>query len=73
MNICSQVFSIILCFTFATTAWAEVDESTDRIGQGIPGLEKTTKGRIFVSWVVTIPAGAFLAIIFFYIFKLVLP
>ena len=50
MNICSQVFSIILCFTFAATAWAEVDESTDRIWQGIPGLEKTSKGRIFISW-----------------------
>jgi phosphate/sulfate permease len=26
-----------------------------------------------VSWVVTIPAGAFLAIVFFFIFKTVLP
>ena len=30
-------------------------------------------GRIFISWVVTIPAGAFLAIIFFYVFKATLP
>jgi PiT family inorganic phosphate transporter len=29
-------------------------------------------GRIFLSWVVTIPAGALLAIIFFFIFRAVL-
>ena len=30
-------------------------------------------GKIFLSWVVTIPAGAILAIVFFFVFKSVLP
>ena len=43
------------------------------LARGIEAIDLRVVGRIFVSWVVTIPAGAFLAIIFFYIFKLVLP
>jgi PiT family inorganic phosphate transporter len=43
------------------------------LARGIDAIDLRVVGRIFISWVVTIPAGAFLAIIFFYIFKLVLP
>jgi PiT family inorganic phosphate transporter len=43
------------------------------LARGIEAIDLRVVGRIFVSWVITIPAGAFLAIIFFYIFKLVLP
>jgi inorganic phosphate transporter, PiT family len=41
--------------------------------RGIEAIDLRVVGRIFVSWVVTIPAGAVLAIIFFYIFRLLLP
>lgn len=43
------------------------------LARGIEAIDLRTVARIFVSWVVTIPAGAFLAILFFYIFKAVLP
>ena len=43
------------------------------IARGIEAIDLRVVGRIFVSWVVTIPAGALLAIVFFYIFKAVLP
>lgn len=43
------------------------------LARGIEAIDLRIVGRIFVSWVVTIPAGAFLAIIFFYVFKTVLP
>ena len=43
------------------------------LARGIEAIDLRVVGRIFVSWVVTIPAGALLAIIFFYIFKTVLP
>jgi PiT family inorganic phosphate transporter len=43
------------------------------LARGIEAIDLRVVGRIFVSWVVTIPAGAVLAIIFFYIFKTVLP
>jgi len=43
------------------------------LARGIEAIDLRVVGRIFVSWVVTIPAGAFLAIIFFFIFKTVLP
>jgi PiT family inorganic phosphate transporter len=43
------------------------------IARGIEAIDLRVVGRIFVSWVVTIPAGAFLAILFFYIFKATLP
>ena len=43
------------------------------IARGIEALDLRVVGRIFISWVVTIPAGAILAILFFFIFKTVLP
>jgi PiT family inorganic phosphate transporter len=43
------------------------------IARGIDAIDLRVVARIFVSWVVTIPAGAFLAIVFFYIFKTILP
>jgi PiT family inorganic phosphate transporter len=43
------------------------------LARGIEAIDLRVVGRIFVSWVVTIPAGAFLAILFFFIFKNVLP
>lgn len=43
------------------------------IARGIEAIDLRVVARIFVSWVVTIPAGAFLAIVFFFIFKTVLP
>lgn len=43
------------------------------MARGIEAIDLRVVGRIFVSWVITIPAGAFLAIIFFYIFKTILP
>jgi len=43
------------------------------IARGIEAIDLRVVARIFVSWVVTIPAGAFLAIVFFYIFKTILP
>jgi len=43
------------------------------LARGIEAIDLRVVSRIFVSWVVTIPAGAILAIIFFFIFKAVLP
>jgi len=43
------------------------------LARGIEAIDLRVVSRIFVSWVVTIPAGAFLAIIFFYIFRAILP
>lgn len=43
------------------------------VARGIEAIDLRVVARIFVSWVVTIPAGAFLAIVFFYVFKTVLP
>jgi len=43
------------------------------IARGIEAIDLRVVARILVSWVVTIPAGAFLAIVFFLIFKTVLP
>ena len=43
------------------------------LARGIEAIDLRVVVRIFVSWVVTIPAGAFLAIIFFMVFKTVLP
>jgi len=43
------------------------------LARGIEAIDLRVVGRVFVSWVVTIPAGAFLAILFFFIFKSVLP
>lgn len=43
------------------------------MARGIEAIDLRVVARILVSWVVTIPAGAFLAIIFFFLFKTVLP
>jgi PiT family inorganic phosphate transporter len=43
------------------------------MARGIAAIDLRVVGRIFVSWVVTIPAGAILAVIFFYVFKAILP
>ena len=43
------------------------------LARGIAAIDLRVVGRIFMSWVVTIPAGAFLAIIFFYLLRAVLP
>ena len=43
------------------------------LARGIEAIDLRVVGRIFVSWVVTIPAGALLAIVFFYVFKATLP
>lgn len=43
------------------------------MARGIEAIDLRVVGRIFVSWVITIPAGAFLAIVFFFIFSHVLP
>ena len=39
------------------------------LARGIGALNMRVIGSIFLSWIVTLPAGALLAIIFFYIFK----
>jgi len=43
------------------------------LARGIEAIDLRVVGQIFVSWVVTIPAGASLAIVFYYVFKIVLP
>ena len=43
------------------------------LARGIEAIDLRVVARIFVSWVVTIPAGAFLAILFFFVFRAVLP
>jgi len=43
------------------------------LARGIEAIDLRVVARIMISWVVTIPAGAFLAIVFFFIFKAVLP
>ena len=43
------------------------------VARGIEAIDLRVVGRIFVSWIVTIPAGAILAILFFFVFKSILP
>ena len=43
------------------------------MARGIEAIDLRVVGRIFVSWVVTIPAGAILAVLFFFIFRQLLP
>jgi len=43
------------------------------LARGIEAIDLRVVGQVFVSWVVTIPAGAGLSIIFFLFFRLVLP
>ncbi len=42
------------------------------MARGISAIDLTVVGRIFLSWVITIPAGALLSILFFFILKSVL-
>lgn len=39
------------------------------IARGLAALNLRVVGTIFISWIVTLPAGALLAILFFYLFK----
>ncbi len=43
------------------------------MARGIEAIDLKVVRRIFISWVITIPAGAFLAIIFFFLFREILP
>jgi PiT family inorganic phosphate transporter len=43
------------------------------LARGIDAIDLSVVGRIMVSWVVTIPAGAGLAILFFFVLKNTLP
>jgi PiT family inorganic phosphate transporter len=43
------------------------------LARGIDAIDLRVVSRVMVSWVVTIPAGAALAIVFFFIFKNILP
>jgi PiT family inorganic phosphate transporter len=43
------------------------------LARGIAAIDLRVVSRIFMSWVVTIPAGAILAIIFFFLLRSVLP
>jgi PiT family inorganic phosphate transporter len=43
------------------------------LARGIEAIDLRVVQRIFVSWIITIPAGAILAIIFFTLFRYVLP
>lgn len=43
------------------------------LARGIDAIDLRVVGRVMVSWVVTVPAGAGLAIVFFFILKNVLP
>jgi PiT family inorganic phosphate transporter len=42
------------------------------MARGISAIDLSVVGRIFLSWVITIPAGAVLSILFFYILKTLL-
>ncbi|MEX2494717.1 MAG: inorganic phosphate transporter [Woeseia sp.] len=43
------------------------------MARGIEAIDLRIVGRIFASWLITVPAGALFAIVFFYILKAVLP
>ncbi|MGB5247775.1 MAG: inorganic phosphate transporter [Woeseia sp.] len=43
------------------------------LARGIDAIDLRVVGRIMLSWVVTIPVGAVLAIIFFFLFRAILP
>jgi len=43
------------------------------MARGIEAIDLKVVRRIFISWVITIPAGAVLAIIFFFLFRGILP
>jgi len=39
------------------------------LARGIAAIDLRVVGNIFMSWVITLPAGAILSILFFYILK----
>jgi len=41
------------------------------LARGIEALDLRTTRHIFISWIITIPAGAILSIVFFYLFKII--
>lgn len=43
------------------------------MARGIEALDLRVVGRIFASWLITVPAGAILAIVFFFLFSAILP
>jgi PiT family inorganic phosphate transporter len=43
------------------------------MARGIEAIDLRVVGKIFASWLITVPAGALLSIIFFYILRAVLP
>lgn len=43
------------------------------LARGIEAIDLRVVGRVFVSWVVTIPVGAVLSILFFLLFRVILP
>jgi PiT family inorganic phosphate transporter len=43
------------------------------MARGIEAIDLRVVGRIFASWLITVPAGALLSIVFFYLLKAVLP
>jgi PiT family inorganic phosphate transporter len=43
------------------------------MARGIEAIDLRVVSRIFASWIITVPAGAILAILFFVIFRAVLP
>jgi PiT family inorganic phosphate transporter len=43
------------------------------MARGIEAIDLRVVGRIFASWLITVPAGALLSIVFFYFFRAVLP
>lgn len=43
------------------------------LARGIEAIDLRVVGRVFVSWIVTIPAGAVLSILFFLLFSQILP
>lgn len=43
------------------------------LARGIEAIDLRVVARIIVSWIITVPAGAVLAILFFFVFKSVLP
>ena len=43
------------------------------MARGVDAIDLSVVGRVFLSWLVTIPAGAILAIVFFFVFQSVLP
>lgn len=43
------------------------------MARGIEAIDLRVVGRIFASWIITIPAGAVLAVLFFVVFRAVLP